>query len=323
MANAAAQSELGPVASPSARPRDLSRLAWGVLAYTLLVILFGAVVRITGSGAGCGQHWPTCHGDITYLPETTKNLVEYTHRLTSGLLNLAIFAMAIAAFRRFESGHLVRKAALASVVFVLIEDAIGAALVLLKLVGENGSVARAIWMAAHSINTNLLLTPLVVLAWAASRRSNQPWNALAVGSRRVVVGLGVVLVVAMTGAVTALGDTLYPVDTTADLAARLTADHSVAANFLERGRAIHPIVAITAAGYLLWMASGLADRSPRWARVTQALVFLQVAAGVLNVLLSAPGWMQVVHLALSSTLWIALVLLWASSSDTEAAWPAP
>ncbi len=41
-----------------------SRYAWGVLLWNVLVALWGAYVRATGSGAGCGSHWPTCNGEI-------------------------------------------------------------------------------------------------------------------------------------------------------------------------------------------------------------------------------------------------------------------
>jgi heme A synthase len=131
--------------------------------------------------------------------------------------------------------------------------------------------------------------------------------------------LAAVLVVSITGAVTALGDTLYPVDTASgNLATRLAADHGRAATFLERGRAVHPLVAFMAAAFVLAVAWKTPEKRPhrdveRGARAVIALVFAQVGAGVLNVLLSAPGWMQVVHLGLATSLWVALVVFYATA----------
>ena len=61
-----------------------SRYAWGVLGANLLVILWGAWVRITGSGAGCGEHWPDCNGQVVPRDPGVETLIEFTHRATSG-----------------------------------------------------------------------------------------------------------------------------------------------------------------------------------------------------------------------------------------------
>ena len=184
------------------------RYAWFVLGYTLLVILFGAWVRITGSGAGCGEHWPTCHGDVVHRPEATETLIEYTHRLTSGLSLLFVIGLLVWS-RRFAKGHLARSAGVGSMVFILTEALIGAGLVIFGLVGDDDSVARAVSMSLHLVNT-LVLTACLLAAVYAGRtttmtRMRRPSGvALAIG--------GILLLISLTGAVTALGDTLYPVD---------------------------------------------------------------------------------------------------------------
>src|SRR5688572_21080622 len=104
----AVSSDLG---SSRGGPTRLSGWALGVLCATLGVVLFGAIVRITGSGAGCGQHWPTCHGEIVHLPRSVETLIELSHRTSSGLAMLAVFGLTVAAFRCFEAGHRVRRAA--------------------------------------------------------------------------------------------------------------------------------------------------------------------------------------------------------------------
>jgi heme a synthase len=282
-----------------------------VLAYTVLVILFGAVVRITGSGAGCGQHWPTCQGELTHLPKSIETLIELGHRVTSGLSLVLVLALGVLAFRRFQRGHAVRTAAVLSVLFMIIEALIGAALVLLALVGENDSVMRAFVMAAHLVNTSLLLGAMTILAWASDHPSPGSWRPRG-STLWLVAGLLGVLVISTTGAITALGDTLYPLDASAGLGARLGGAH-----FLERARALHPLVAVIVSVLLLAALSAAASKRPTpavrsWSAATGALLVAQLVAGFVNVLLSAPAWMQVVHLLLATLIWIALVLVIAS-----------
>lgn len=318
---------LGPIAAGS----GFSRFAWGTLLFVLFVVLFGAVVRITGSGAGCGQHWPTCNGEVVHLPKTAKTAIEYTHRLTSGASALLVIALGVLAFRRFPRGHLARKAAGYGVLFMVLEALIGAALVRLRLVENDASALRAIVMPLHLVNTSALTAALSLTAWASQhdvpklrfRGAALVWPCAA--------GLVLVLVVSITGAVTALGDTVYPVQKSLDLAARLASDHASGAHFLRQLRIVHPLLAFALAGFLLYVPhrakahfedafhGSELDRvrarlAGPWLRAVWMLASAQVAAGVLNVLLSAPGYMQVVHLALASVLWIALVLAGASLS---------
>lgn len=300
------------------RPQTVgfARLAWGTLLYTIFVILFGAVVRITGSGAGCGQHWPSCQGETLHLPRSVETAIELTHRLTSGLALVAVVALLIQAFRAFPKDHRVRRGAVLSVVFMLTEALIGAGLVLLSLVGENDSVQRAGVMAAHLVNTSLLTAALAGTAWCASNAGPASFRPRGLGAGLVLGMLGV-LVVSTTGAITALGDTLYPVAQGASLDARMGGAH-----FLERLRSVHPIVSVLVAAGLLWLSARVHKRSrsaetQRWARALKALVLVQVGAGLVNVMLSAPGWMQVLHLLLATLLWIALILTFTSHQAEE------
>ena len=129
-------------------------------------------------------------------------------------------------------------------------------------------------------------------------------------------GLIVVLVVSMSGAVTALGDTLYPVAVDGGVAEHLVRDQSATAHFLQRMRLVHPLLAIGSALYLLWLAVALpglgSEARPdlrKLGNIVAGLVLAQVSAGVVNIMLSAPGWMQLLHLALATMLWTALVVL--------------
>lgn len=273
--------------------------AWGVLLYTVFVILFGAVVRITGSGAGCGQHWPTCNGEVAHLPRSVEAAIELTHRMTSGLsLVAAIFLIALTR-RRFSAGHLARRAAWASLGFLLVEALIGAGLVLFELVAKDDSVARAVVMAIHLSNTSLLTAAIATTAWSW----NVPEPRLTLRGGRVMLlasAMLAVILISMSGAVTALGDTLYPVSE------RIGEPR----HFLEQTRIVHPMLAILLAAFVWWVVSKTGpDAGPTgMTNAVRGALLVQLLLGGFNVWLSAPGWMQLVHLAVAKGVWILLVL---------------
>src|SRR5688572_24074705 len=99
--------------------RRFARFAGVLLVYLLLVILFGAWVRITGSGAGCGDHWPTCHGELVPRSPSQQTLIEYTHRISSGALGLLSLLLPLWAWRTFPAGHVVRWCSLATLALVV------------------------------------------------------------------------------------------------------------------------------------------------------------------------------------------------------------
>lgn len=285
-----------------------AKYAWGVLAFNLLVILWGAYVRASSSGAGCGSHWPLCNGEIIPRTPTIKTLVEFSHRLTSGLALLLTVALLVWAIRLFAKQHPARKFAWLSMFFMLTEAAVGAGLVLFEYVAENKSIARAWWMAGHLINTFLLVASLTLTAWTASSetepdmvpRKNLNWMLWL-----AIIGT---LILGVSGAITALGGTLFPVTS---LAEGLKQDLSPGSHVLIRLRFYHPFIA---AGVGVWLivtaiAARTSNLAKRFSTVLMALVLVQLAAGLINLLLHAPIWLQIVHLLLSDLLWIALVLL--------------
>lgn len=285
-------------------------MAVAVFWLTIFVILFGAVVRITGSGAGCGQHWPSCNGEVAHLPKNLKTGIEFTHRVTSGLSLLGVIWVAVLSFRAFPAGHLVRRASVWALVFILIEALIGAALVRFALVADNASAGRALVMPAHLVSTYALTAALFLTL----KREPSPAPAPTPGAWRLFwLGAAVLVVISATGAVTALGDTLYP-PSAAGVAARFAEDQSASATFLHKLRVLHPVLAVLGGAFLASLSTRLARRSgsagaaadARW--VTLA-VGLQLVAGLVNVLLSAPGPMQVLHLALALTVWLGFVRL--------------
>ncbi|MCA9718838.1 MAG: COX15/CtaA family protein [Myxococcales bacterium] len=306
-----------------ARETPFSRFGWGVLVYTIFVVLFGAYVRITGSGAGCGQHWPTCHGELVPRAPALETIIEFTHRATSGVYGLLVLALLVWALRRFPRGHLARIGAVWTLVFTISEALVGAGLVKFGLVAEDDSIARAVVMAIHLINTSFLTGALALTCWAGARPLPARPRQGADGRGRVALILfgclfGLILV-GITGAVTALGDTLYPV-AHGPIVERLQRDQSISAHFLERLRIMHPMLAVGVGALVLFASQSIATRDTRravqrWALAVSALVVAQVTAGVVNIMLSAPGWMQIIHLLIGTLLWTALVLLTASALE--------
>jgi cytochrome c oxidase assembly protein subunit 15 len=296
--------------------RRLARLAWIVVAWNLVVIGWGAYVRATGSGAGCGQHWPLCNGEIVPRAPAMATVIELTHRLTSGLALLALLALVVAVWRSRPAGHPARYAAGWSMLFMLTEAGVGAGLVLFELVADNASLARALFMAVHLANTFLLLGAMTLTArWL----DDGPVGMSLAGRRgrgAIVAALALgVLVVSVSGAVAALGDTLFPATS---LAQALEQDLSPASHVLLRLRVIHPTLAAIVALALIVVAPRLPidgedarGRLGPGSRVA-LLAGLQVGLGVLNVVLLAPVWLQLVHLLIADLLWIAMVLLGAA-----------
>lgn len=299
--------------------RSLARYAWVVLGFNLVVILWGAVVRATGSGAGCGNHWPLCDGDVVPTEPKLETLIELSHRLTSGLALLMVIALMVLVWRRFPPGHLARKGALMSLILILVEALIGAGIVLLELVADNSSWARAGYMALHLGNTFLLLASLTLTAhWISLehpgerrwRRNRLLWASF--------IGL---LLTGMTGAISALGDTLFPA---ASLSEAIAQDIASGSHFLIKLRVFHPLIAVAAALMVLTfcrreLESPLrSSRSTLLSQLVMGLVLLQVACGVANIALLAPIWIQLIHLLLADGVWILLVLLADSQTDQPA-----
>lgn len=286
-----------------------ARYAAGVLVYNIFVVLWGALVRATGSGAGCGSHWPLCNGDVIPRSPAAQTLIEFTHRITSGLALGAVILLCVWAFQLFPRSHCVRRFAVLSLVFILIEALLGAGLVLLEYVAQNASIGRAFYLSAHLANTQILLALLALCAWFARPQADEYQRAPFV--LRLAGTLPVLLIVSISGAIAALGDTLFPATS---LAEGIRQELSSTAHILLRLRLLHPALAIFGGAYVLLVAfriikakSSMHASSLAWA--ASGLVAAELIAGVVNVLLLAPVWMQIVHLLLADVLWVLMVLL--------------
>jgi heme a synthase len=287
----------------------LPRFAWGVLVYNVLAVLWGAVVRATSSGAGCGAHWPLCNGVVVQSHPRLATLIELAHRMSAGVTVIAVLLLLVWVFRRTVSGNLARIAVVAAAVFIFNESLLGALLVLLRLTAENRSPARAVYLSLHLVNTLLLLGALALTAHFLSRDEAFDRHKVRFVQRApAITGLVAILMVGASGTLAALSDTLFPAGS---VGAALAADFSSGSSWLERVRFVHPVSAVIAGIFICWLLlrsfSQPAERRPaNWVLV---LLALQCLLGVADMLLLTPLWMQILHLLGADLLWIALVVL--------------
>ncbi len=288
------------------------RFAWGVLAFNVLVVAWGAYVRASGSGDGCGNNWPFCNGQVVPQSPRIQTLIEFSHRISSALAVFAVLALSLWAYRTFPRKHQVRLFGLLSGVFILLEGALGAGLVLFRYVAQNASSGRAFYLSAHLTNTLLLLGSLTMVAWLAGDTSGNPHPLQRRNLPRLLgFALIVALIVSITGAIAALGDTLYPA---VSLQQGVQQDFAKGSSVLLRLRLFHPLVAILSSFFLLYVAVRTPRRLPGQAireasGILALVIVLQLAMGVINVYLLAPVWMQLLHLFVADVLWIVTVVL--------------
>src|SRR5215475_9275269 len=258
-----------------------AKYAWFALSFILLVIVWGAYVRASSSGDGCGSHWPLCNGEVIPNSPTIKTLIEYSHRLSGGLATLVVAVAFVWAFRAYAPRHQMRRLAATSMFLMLTEGAIGAGLVLFEMVAENKSIARALSMSAHLVNTFLLVGTLALMAWTATTGGR--FNVRGQGSINSVFAAAIVatLILGVSGAVSALGATLFPVTSMAE---GLKQDLSPTAHILIRLRFFHPLIAIGVSALLILASFFARSRRPdndvrRWSTALVALVLIQLGAG--------------------------------------------
>lgn len=287
----------------------LKKYSLFVLIYNVFVILMGAVVRATGSGAGCGSHWPSCKGEVVPTAPEIETIIEFTHRLTSGLSIVFIIILFIWVFRTYSKGTKIRRVTFFVLLFIALEAAIGVGLVLFELVADNSSVIRAVVISVHLVNTFLLLGSNVLLyEWI---RYGEPKKMILSKNGRQIFFLVFLLFLALgaSGAITALGDTLFPA---ASLSEGLEQDFS-GENFLLQLRVYHPMIALVIGlvFYVIFtsfLSKSKNQRMNRYFKFMVGFFIVQLLIGVINVLLLAPIWMQIIHLLMADIIWIIFVL---------------
>lgn len=316
MATGAIQASVTSSGERAAGAVWLSRYAWAVVVYSVMVVLWGVVVRATGSGAGCGDHWPLCNGQVIPIHPKLATVIEYTHRMMSGPSEVPLIILLLVwVYRATPRHHLARSFAVAGLVLTFTEGLLGALLVKLGLTATSTSPLRPPMLALHLSNTLLLLGSLALTAHFLGRKT-----AVLRGSVRfqhktpAIIGLAAAMVIGITGSLAALGDTLFPATS---LRAAFAADFSASSEWLVRLRILHPASAVLACAFILWLLWHAVFAAPHGTHRTPGLwlaglVALQFLLGVLDVLLRAPVWMQVLHLAGADAFWCVLVVLTAA-----------
>ena len=297
-----------------------ARYAWFVLAYNIVVIIWGVFLRASKSGDGCGQHWLTCHGEVIPSAPQLKTIIEFSHRITSMLDGFIVIGLLIWAFltwkaNQSQQNRLVLRMASGSFIFVIVEGLLGAGLVLTGNTAETLTAARPFWMAGHLITTLVLLTFLTLTAWFAG--GGKPFNFKAQPKILFLLSLAVtgVLLIGLSGSVAALSSMLFPSET---LTEGITKDFSATSHILLRLRVSHPILSAAVGIYLVFLAGWLKAKTfenfqvRRWANILRTLVLIQFAVGALTLVMLAPIVIQIIHLILADAVWIAFVLLAAS-----------
>lgn len=279
----------------------LKRIVDVTIVLNLIVILLGATVRATGSGAGCGRSWPTCQGQVLPALEGAT-AIEFAHRAVSGLALVIVAWMVVAIFRGSQPGDLVRKGAVAVGISIVIEALIGMVIVLAEWVADDASIARAVSVPIHLVSTFVLLAGLVMTRfWLVTGVQSHARLRNHLGL--VAIGSGMLLVAA-TGAVTALADTLFPKEF--DLTSAVTSGE----HFLTRLRVAHPVVAVVVGAAAAWFAARRFDGTGSTpARIVVGAVVIEVALGAGNVALLTPLGLSLAHLLVADILWMAWVWL--------------
>jgi heme A synthase len=291
------------------RRRVFSIVAWSTLLFNIAVIVGGTVVRATGSGDGCGESWPKCGDQFIPPNPTIETLIEFSHRATSFLAGLGVAALVVLALWWYPKRSPVRKAAVVSGVVLVVEALLGAALVLYGWVDADVSTGRLLVVPLHLTNTLFLLGALTVTAWWGSGRS-APDGATARAERSwLLLGAAVLVVLAASGALNALADTIFPASSVAgDLGEKFGA----AAPALSKLRIVHPVLAVIGGMGVAWIATSRArptsDRTRRAASIVTIVVLAQMFIGIANIFFLTPLVLQLLHLVVADVLWITFVV---------------
>jgi cytochrome c oxidase assembly protein subunit 15 len=292
-----------PVPLPT--PSRLYRAAWALVAYTVVVILWGAWVRISGSGAGCGDHWPLCNGDAIPQASNVQTWIEYSHRISTGLYGIFVVALLLTVRRTFPKAHPARFLSGMILVFTVTEALIGRMLVKQGLVNQSIDLARIAVMPLHLVNTSLLLFFCVTTAESIGFQG-QPQKSERVGrwqmSRGMLLCIVGILCIVTTGAVAALGSHLAP---STSLSQGIAVDLASDSHLAVRLRLLHPVLALSLALTFFYGCEYLAARSSspvtaRWLNRLKLCVVGAVGVGICTLLSLSPVLMKMLHLLLAN-----------------------
>ena len=258
------------------------------LIFTLGVILWGAWVRFSHSGDGCGNDWPLCKGRLT--PDSFSALMEWIHRATSGFSLLVVFALVFLAFKIYPKKHLVRKLSSAAGLLILVEALIGAVLVLASLTGSDSSGLRVAVLACHLINSLLLIATLT-LCWQSAFSER-----IAVKKPHIYF-VCVFPILALTGSIASLAGTLFPSES---LTQSFLLDFLPESHITLKLRPLHPLLAL---GFTVFCLIVFAEKK----KLLAGMAVVALCSGVVTLISLSPTWLKLSHLFIAYTFWIILV----------------
>ncbi len=304
------------------KKRYFSFFLWGFLFFNIYAVLGGAFVRATHSGAGCGAHWPLCNGQILPSISRVQTLIEFVHRISSGIILIATIVTLVISFLFYPKKHFIRKSSIFILIFVIIEALVGAALVYYGWVYKNASPFRALVVSIHLMNTLLLIGSISLAAFAVSKEiqiSNlNNFSIDFIYKKNIknlfpsLITLFIVFIICVTGAVTALGDTLYQPKFVGENIIRDLENHE---NFIKTIRIFHPLLAIGLALLSLHFVWKIYEENKDELNkdnfsLFTILVFLQIIVGFLNIFLLVPVWSQLIHLFIACVLWVIAIRIY-------------
>ena len=309
-----------------------AKYAWFILAYNVVVILWGVFLRASLSGDGCGEHWLTCGGEVVPSAPQLKTQIEFFHRITTTLAGILVIVLLISAVIKWSKeksarNKLLVRMSLASLLFIIIEGVIGGLLVLTGNTAANWTPTRPFWMAAHLINTFALIAIMALTAWFAS--GGKTFSFLKADRKillLLLLGIFGIFIVGMSGSIAALSSMLFP---SSSLSEGIAKDFSATSHYILRLRVFHPILSILTSVYLIFIAGWLKKQAnenfwvTRWSNFLSLTVLVQILFGALTLLTLAPILMQLGHLLLADLVWILFVLMSASflaESDHSFIW---
>jgi heme a synthase len=294
-----------------------SQIVFALIVYTLLVILWGAWVRISHSGDGCGNHWPLCHGELIPDEAEYKTWIEFGHRLMSGSFGIVVILIFVWSRKLFKQDHMARKFAKLMFIFTITEALLGAVLVKASLVGSSDSVMRAFVMALHLVNS-LILVATVVGLWDFSRLSFQKRNSSPIELKHKLKNripmyfiLGF-MALACTGAIAALSTTLFPSE---GLIEGLQNDFTPGSHYLLKWRGLHPILGVLIGGTLAlgpWLLINLMQEKEKLL-IKRSIhlslsAFVGIVIGIVTLVLLSPLFLKLTHLLAIYIIWVNLIL---------------
>jgi len=279
------------------------KLSWKVLLiYTFFVIIWGAFVRASGSGDGCGAHWPSCEGDFLLQAPDAKKMIEYTHRASSGLYGIFVFILSIWTMLSKKTSRTVKIFSAGVLFFTIAESLIGAKLVLSGLVGSNTSFARAVVMVIHLTNTLILVACNAgVIFFLDQKTKFAEREKIKTAMKAYGPVLLLFFLTGASGALAALGDTLYPSE---NLLAGFAMDIDPASPLIIKLRSLHPVFAFSLVGLILWFT----DPGKYMGMVLIGLSISTLIVGLINLVLLAPIYMQLLHLGMVMMFWVVCLM---------------